>query len=53
MCGRGFHAAGYDPHGIIQGYIQLFGMGASGPYCSGILCTAVVVGKCVGLKQSP
>ena len=32
MSGGGFHAASYDPHGIIQGYVQLFGMGASAPY---------------------
>ena len=30
MCGGGFHASGYDPHGIIQGYVQLFGMGIFG-----------------------
>ena len=42
MCGSGFHAAGYNSHGIIQGYVQLFGMGASAPYWSGILCAAVI-----------
>ena len=41
MCGGGFHAAGYDPHGIIRGYVQLFGMRALAPYWSGILCAAV------------
>ena len=41
MCGSGFHAAGYNSHGIIQGYVQLFGMGASAPYWSGILWAAV------------
>ena len=41
MCGSGFHAAGYNSHGIIQGYVQLFDMGASAPYCSGILYAAV------------
>ena len=25
MCGGGFHAAGCDPHGIIQEYVQLLG----------------------------
>ena len=37
MCGGGFHAASYDPHGIIQGYVQLFGMEASAPYYSALL----------------
>ena len=41
MCEGGFHAAGYDPYGIIQRYVQLFGIGASAPYWSGILCVAV------------
>ena len=41
MCGSGFHEAGYNSHGITQGYVQLFGMGASAPYWSGILCAAV------------
>ena len=41
MYGGGFHAAGCNPHGIIQGYVHLFGMGASAPYWSGILCAAV------------
>ena len=34
-------AAGYNPHDIIQGYVQRFGMRASAPYWSGILCAAV------------
>ena len=41
MCGDGFHVADYDSHGSIQGYLQLFGVGASAPYWSGILCAAV------------
>ena len=41
MCGCGFYAAGYNSHGIIQGYVQLFGMRASVPYWSVILCAAV------------
>ena len=41
MCGSGFHAASYNPHGIIQAYIQLFGMAALAPYWSGILCATV------------
>ena len=41
MCGGGFHAAGCDPHGIIHKYVQLFGVVASAPYWSGILCAAV------------
>ena len=41
MCGGGFQAAGYNPHGIIQGYAQLFGMEVLAPYWSDILCAAV------------
>ena len=41
MCGGGFHEAGYDPHDIIQEYVQRFSMRASAPYWSGILCAAV------------
>ena len=40
MCGSGFHAAGYNFHGIIQKYVQLLGIGASVPYWSSILCAA-------------
>ena len=46
MRGCGFHAASYDPHGIIQGYFQLLGMGASAVYWSGILCVAA--NNCMG-----
>ena len=45
MCGSGFHAAGYNPYDIIQGYVRLFGMGASASYWSGILYAAVNNGK--------
>ena len=41
MFGDGFHAASYNPHSMIQGYVQIFGMGASAPYWSNILCAAV------------
>ena len=41
MFGGGFHAAGYDPYNIIQRYVQLFGMGASALYWSGVLCASL------------
>ena len=41
MCHGRFHAADYGFYGIIQGFVQLFGMGALTPCWSGILCMAV------------
>ena len=47
-----FYNVRYDPHGIIEGYVQVFDMEASAPCGSNILCAAAGYATIVNITRT-